>query len=145
MNRIHVTAVGILAIGIVLAACGQASTEAVNDPPAVVEAVEGSELSRITLTARAAERLAIETAAVEDGPGGTLTVPYGAVFYDSNGEAWTYTNPEELVYVRAPIVIDEIDGEVAVLSEGPEPGTNVVTIGAAELYGTESGIGGGGH
>ena len=143
MNRIRVAVVGITAIGIGLAGCGQGSTEAVNDPPAALEAVEGTDLSRITLTAKAVERLGIETASVEDGPGQSLTVPYGAVLYDSNGDAWTYINPEGNVYVREPIVVDEIDGDVAVLTDGPEPGTLVVTIGVAELYGTETGVGGG--
>jgi hypothetical protein len=143
MNRTRVAAVAIIAVGIGLAGCGQGTTEGADDPPAAVESVEGTGLSRITLTARAAERLGIETTAVEVGAGPTLAVPYGAVLYDSSGDAWMYTSPEALVYVRAPIVVDEIADGVAVLSEGPEPGTLVVTVGAAELYGTETGVGGG--
>jgi hypothetical protein len=143
MNRTRVAVVGILAFGIGLAGCGQGTTEAAHDPPAVLEAIDGTELQRITLTARAVERLAIETAAVEDGPGRSLSVPYGAVFYDASGQAWTYTSPSERVYERAPITVDEIDGDAAILSEGPEPGTLVVIVGAAELYGTETGVGGG--
>lgn len=72
-------------------------------------------------------------------------VPYAAVLYDRHGETWTYTCPEPLVYVRAPIVVDYIDGDLAVLSEGPPAGTEVVTAGASELFGAETGIGGGGH
>ena len=143
MNTIRVAVVGILALGIGLVGCGQGTTEAANEPAAVVEAIDGSELQRITLTARAVERLAIETASVKDGPGRSLSVPYGAVFYDANGEAWTYTNPSERVYVRAPITVEEIDGDAAILSEGPEPGTLVVIVGAPELYGSETGVGGG--
>lgn len=143
MNRNRMAVVAITVMGIALAGCGQGATEAVLDPPAALEAVEGTDLSRITLTAKAVERLGIETASVEDGPGQSLTVPYGAILYDSNGDAWAYTNPEGNVYVREPIVVDEIEGDAAVLSDGPEPGTLVVTIGAAELYGTETGVGGG--
>jgi len=72
-------------------------------------------------------------------------VPYEAVLYDLNGQAWVFTNPEPLVYVRAPVTIDYIEGDLAVLSEGPPAGTEVVTAGASELYGAETGIGGGGH
>jgi hypothetical protein len=51
-----------------------------------------------------------------------------------------YTNPEPLVFLRSPITIDYIDGDLAVLSEGPAVGTAVVTLGAAELFGTETGV-----
>ncbi|HEX6306474.1 MAG TPA: hypothetical protein VFZ76_19900 [Anaerolineales bacterium] len=67
-------------------------------------------------------------------------VPYAAVLYGVNGETWVYTNPEPLVFVRSPITIDYIEGDLAVLSEGPEVGTAVVTLGAAELFGTETGV-----
>ena len=72
-------------------------------------------------------------------------IPYAAVLYDLHGETWVYTSLEPLVYVRHPISVDYIDGDLAVLSEGPPAGTEVVTAGAAELFGAEAGIGGGGH
>ena len=133
-------AIGILPLSLTLAlaACGQEEAEAVADPPAVVEEVTGSELNRITLTARAVERLGIETAVVQD-----LSVPYSAVFYTSDGATWAYVSPEEFVFVRERIVVDRIHGDVAVLTDGPRPGTTVVAIGAAELYGAETGVGGG--
>jgi hypothetical protein len=67
-------------------------------------------------------------------------VPYAAVLYGVHGETWVYSNPEPLVYVRLPIVIDFIEGDLAFLSEGPQVGTAVVTVGAAELFGTETGV-----
>jgi hypothetical protein len=67
-------------------------------------------------------------------------VPYAAVLYGVHGETWVYTNPEPLVYVRQAITIDYIEGDLAILSEGPEAGTEVVTVGAAELFGTETGV-----
>jgi hypothetical protein len=69
-------------------------------------------------------------------------IPYAAVLYDVNGDEWVYTSPEPLVYVRAPIVVDYIEGDVAVLVEGPPAGTQIVTAGAAELFGAEAGVGG---
>jgi len=62
------------------------------------------------------------------------------VLYGVHGETWVYTNPEPLVFIREPIVIDYIEGDLAVLSEGPEAGTAIVTVGAAELFGTETGV-----
>jgi len=139
-------AVGILLVALPLAGCGQPAVDQAEEPAAVVEEIPGSELMRITLTARAAERLGIETAIVEQVvlAGGTrLAVPYAAVLYDSDGTTWAYVSHEELVFVRERLVIDHVAGDLAVLTEGPAPGTTVVTIGAAELYGAETGLGGG--
>lgn len=132
-----------LVVGLALTGCGGTTAEAAPEAAAVVEEIEGGSVSRITLTAHAAERLAIETATVSDAGSGELAVPFAAVFWDAQGQAWTYTNPEELVYVRAPIFVERIDGDEALLSEGPAAGTTVVTVGVAELYGTETGVGGG--
>ncbi len=78
-----------------------------------------------------------------DGTAQRLIIPYSAVIYGLNGEAWVYTNPEPLTFVRQPITIEYVDDDEAVLSEGPAAGTEVVTVGGAELFGVESGIGGG--
>lgn len=66
--------------------------------------------------------------------------PYAAVLYGVHGETWVYTNPEPLVFVRQPILIDYIEDDLAILSDGPEAGTDVVTVGAAELFGAETGV-----
>jgi hypothetical protein len=68
-------------------------------------------------------------------------VPYSAVIYDLHGDTWTYTNPEPLVFVRHSITIDYIEGDTAVLLDGPPAGITVVTVGAAELFGVELGVG----
>ena len=67
-------------------------------------------------------------------------IPYAAVIYDTEGNTWVYTNPEPLVFVRQPIVVDYFAGDSAVLSEGPESGTAVVIVGGSELLGTELGV-----
>jgi len=92
------------------------------------------------LTDVAVKRLDSKTAAVrteELGGERHTVVPYGAVIYDAEGEAWVYTNPAPLTFVRAPIDVDSIEGDVAILAEGPPVGTMVVTVGGAELYGAE--------
>jgi len=73
------------------------------------------------------------------GAGMRKVVPHGAVVYDAQGKTWVYANPEPLVFVRQPITVDYIEGDRAVLSDGPVPGTAVVTVGAAELFGAEHG------
>jgi hypothetical protein len=74
---------------------------------------------------------------------GTLrsVVPHSAVIYGAHGETWVYTSPEPLTYIRHPIDIDYIEAELAMLSDGPPVGTEVVTVGVAELYGTEFEVG----
>ena len=125
-----------------IAGCSQEAGAPAAEEPAFVEEIPGSELSRITLSQRAAERLGIETASVAV-LGGRLTIPYAALLYDSEGRTWTYTSPETNVFVRHEVVVDRIEGNVAIVADGPPEGTAVVTIGAAELFGTETGVGGG--
>ena len=67
-------------------------------------------------------------------------IPHASVIYDLNGDTWTYTNPEPLVFVRRQVIVDYIDGDQAVLLDGPPAGTAVVTVGAAELFGVELGV-----
>ena len=139
--------VAVLMIGalslVIFARASAGETETSYSEPAKVEPIEGSSINRVTLSQKAAERLGIETAAVEDQEAGgepAKVLPYSAVLYDANGDTWTYTNPEPLVFVRHEISIDRVEGELAILSEGPEVGTKVVTVGAAELIGTEFGV-----
>jgi hypothetical protein len=70
-----------------------------------------------------------------------VVVPDSAVIYDLQGATWVYVNPEPLVFHRAPITIDFIQDGLAVLSEGLEVGTEVATVGVAELYGIDTGVG----
>jgi hypothetical protein len=68
-------------------------------------------------------------------------IPFAAVMYDAKGNTWVYANPEPLVFVRQPIKIDTIAGDEVLLADGPPAGTAVVTVGGAELFGTEFGVG----
>jgi hypothetical protein len=52
-----------------------------------------------------------------------------------------YTSTDDLSFVREHIEVEGIEGNRAVLSEGPAAGTEVVTVGVAELFGAEHGIG----
>jgi hypothetical protein len=76
-----------------------------------------------------------------DGDENAKIIPYSSVIYDVSGNSWLYTNPEPLVFVRQKISIDRILGNVVVLKEGPEAGTKIVSVGAAELMGVEQKVG----
>ena len=146
----------LIVAGLLLSACGNstfeipvtgedaapASAAAEEKLKAVhLEPISGTDLNRVILTEKAAERLDIQTSLVRDEEiAGTQrkVIPYAAVLYDPTGQAWAYTNPEPLVFIREAIVIDRIKGDLAILSEGPDFGMAVVTVGATELFGSES-------
>jgi hypothetical protein len=64
-------------------------------------------------------------------------VPYSTVYYDAQGAAWVYVNTQPLTYERQRIDVERIVGDLAVLSDGPPVGTQVVTVGAPLLHGAE--------
>jgi hypothetical protein len=85
----------------------------------------------------------LQTAPIREAEvGGRIqkVVPSAAVLYGLNSETWVYTNPEPLVFVRQPIIISHIEGDVGVLLDGPPVGTQVVTVGVAELFGVGAGL-----
>jgi hypothetical protein len=130
-------------IGLSGAACARSDAgEAETPGPVTVTAIEGTDVARVTLTADAVRRLDVRTDAVRPVHGGDrTTIPYAAVLYDADGATWAYTNPEPLVFVRAAVEVDRIVGRRAVLRDGPAAGTLVVTVGAAELLGSEYEVG----
>jgi hypothetical protein len=133
----RVTALCLVVLGLALSACGGSSDSAAPVEPAKITKLAG-DVSQITLTADAAKRIDVKTAAVKSD-GGDTVIPYSAVLYDPDGATWTYTNPKPLVFVRADITVKSITGERAILTKGPAPGTAVVTLGATELWGVEYG------
>lgn len=71
----------------------------------------------------------------------SLVVPRGAVLRDIHGIGWVYTRTGQQQYERARVTVLFTTDELAVLGHGPSPGTEVVVDGAAELFGTEFGVG----
>jgi hypothetical protein len=141
-NRFGLALVFLAAITFLSGCGGTVDDEyVIEEQPYTLEPVEGDEeLFRVILLESAVERLGIETAPVE-ASGSKLVVPYDAVYLDAHGDFWVYTNPEPLAFVRAPIEISRETSSHAVLSEGPPAGTEVVTVGVPELYGTETEFG----
>ncbi len=121
--------------GLLLSACGAKTAGPDKIPPSQLEKIEGTDLSKVILTEKAAERIGVETVSVSG-----MEVPYAAVIYDIEGNTWIYTNPEPLTFVREPIMIDHIEGDTAFLAESLPGQLTVVTVGVAEIYGTETGV-----
>jgi len=99
----------------------------------------GTDLNKLTLTDKAVERLGVTTAKVTKGTDSALEIPYGSLVYDATGKTWVYTNPESRTYIRAAVTVDRITANRVLLRSGPAVGTDVVTVGAAELFGAEFG------
>ena len=88
---------------------------------------------------RPGERVGVRVSLRGDAP--RLVVPAAALLHDAFGGTWVYEMRDAHTFVRRRVtVIDLMDG-VAVLDQGPPAGTRVVTAGAAELFGTEFGVG----
>jgi hypothetical protein len=121
--------------GLLLSACAPSTSTTQFVPPSKLEPIEGSDLQRVILTEKAAERIGVETVAASG-----MEVPYAAVIYDIEGNTWIYTMPAPLTFVREQIVIDSIEGDTAFLAESLPSEFNVVTVGVAEIYGTETGV-----
>ena len=145
------TVVVLLTAGLVLSGCGDKTEFKAAAGPAKLEAIPfvgafnpegGRAVKGITLTEKAAERLGIEVTEIQAGQGSLRRVfPYAAVLYDPNGGTWVYTMRKPLTYIREPVTIESVEGELAILSQAPAAQTTVVTVGIAMLYGIEYGVG----
>jgi multidrug efflux pump subunit AcrA (membrane-fusion protein) len=98
----------------------------------------------VTLTAEGAERAGLQTASVRRS-GDHRVVPYSALIYDGEGRTFVYTAPTPRTFLRSPVVVDRIEGDRVLLTDGPAAGSRVVTTGAAEVYGTELDVAGSGE
>ena len=137
-----------MAATLILAGCGGES-EPELPSPAQVQEVAGSPVPQVKLTAPAMHRIGIATRPLEmakvslDGRSADhKVIPYSAVVYDTDGSTWTYVNTAPQIFLREPVTVGAIVGETAILTEGPDVGASVVTVGAPELLGTEYNISG---
>lgn len=140
MNLRWVISIVVLA-AVSLSACAPAAEPEEEEKPVTLEPIAGTDLNRLTLTEKAAERLGLEIApVVTERIGGAerVVIPYAALLYDPSGQAWVYVNVQPLVFMRQAITVESIQDNKVILSDGPEAGASVVTMGATELYGSES-------
>jgi hypothetical protein len=143
MHGTRYAMVALIGTVLLVSACKQ-ETVAEKYHPAKVDSTEVEGIMRVTLDARAVERIGLKTAPLEETmvklSGLTVTrkvLPYGALMYDTKGDTWAFTSPQPLVFIRHKVVVENIEGDRVILAEGPPPGTVVVTVGASELMGAE--------
>ena len=135
------SAVLVVAAALLLAGCTEVESESPTGyEPSKLEPVKGDDdLQRVTFTAEGADRIGLRTAAVRQS-GKHVSVPYAALLYDPEGKTYVYTSPSSLEYLRQRVAVARVEGDRVRLSDGPAAGTEVVTVGAAEVYGTELGV-----
>jgi len=144
INKLMVVA--LLIAGLQLAACQKPHETHHAEHPAEIAKIEGTELSRVTLTEKAMQRLDLKTdqvreAMVKRSTSPRRVVPYSSLIYDQKGQTWIYTSPQPRTFVRSKVDVDYIEGEVVVLKDGPPTGTVVASVAVAELYGAEFKVG----
>jgi hypothetical protein len=139
-RRLRLLAIGLVlvAAGLPLSSCTEVETESAEGyEPAELKPVKGNdELVRVTFTAEGAKRVGLKTAEIARS-GRQKVVSYKALIYDPDGKTYVYTSPKPLSYLREPVEVARVRGDRVLLSDGPPAGTTVVTVGAAEVYGTE--------
>jgi hypothetical protein len=109
--------------------------------PAALESTGPDKPARVILTEEAVDRVALQTTEVK-ALGKDLTVDHAALVFDKAGKPWVFSVVGPRTYVRATVTIKEVQDNVMTLSAGPPAGTQVVTVGAIELWGAELGIAG---
>jgi hypothetical protein len=109
--------------------------------PAALESTGPDKPARVILTQEAVDRVALQTIEVK-ALGKDLTVDHAALVFDKAGKPWVFSLVGPRTYIRAAVTIKEVQDNVVTLSAGPPAGTQVVTVGAIELWGAELGIAG---
>jgi hypothetical protein len=138
----------LILVALVVSGCGSPTAVDQAGSPAKVVRLPGTNLKEVVLSPVGAARIGIKTAPVQRAPGAAAgrgsavlsVIPTAGVLYDAAGNAFTFTNPAPLRFVRYPIVIDHIAANRAYLRGGPPPGTLIVTVGDDELVGAIEGV-----
>jgi len=121
---------------------GCSSSGSAASPPPTAQLKQTSHGLSVVLTPLGAQRIALRTGHALAGPGGALTVPYGALVYEPSGEPAVYVATGSLTFTRSLVPVTQILGQTVYLKPGSLPVHSVVvTRGAEELLGVQSGVG----
>jgi membrane fusion protein, heavy metal efflux system len=70
----------------------------------------------------------------------SLALPWAAVVFDIHGGTWVYEQLGPHRYIRRRVVVEYTVGNDAVLASGPSEKARVVSAGAQQLFGVETGF-----
>jgi hypothetical protein len=139
--RLRTATIGFLvAVAATVSMAGCAEIESVTaEPyePAHLESTGPDQPKKVILTEEAAQRIELQTTLVKSH-GADVSVDQASLIYDQKGNTWVFTVIGPRTYMREAVRINEVDdNNLMILSAGPPAGTEVVTVGAIELWGTE--------
>ena len=77
----------------------------------------------------------------QKGNQSALAIPFSAVVYDIDGGTWVYQQAAKHTYSRNRVLVSRVVNQQAILTKGLGPDVKIVTVGTAELFGTEFGVG----
>ncbi len=83
----------------------------------------------------------VSVSLIKTGLRDSLAISGSAILYDIHGGTWVYIQLEPHVFSRRRVEVSYMSGDLVVLARGLREGDLVVTTGAAEIYGTEFGVG----
>jgi hypothetical protein len=135
-------AVLVVVIGAALAGCGSSGEPSI-PPSSKLVPVHGNAAGKIVLTAAGAQHLGLETATVRSvaAPAAAKTmIPVASVVYAPSGQTYAFIREGPLTFAEVPITIDHIDRDSVYVVKGPRAGSRVVTVGAEELFGVQTGV-----
>ena len=135
MKRTHSILVVSVLCCLALVSCIASEKPHTKISPSKVEKSEVG-LPTVTLTPDAEKRLGIEVTGIDQN-----TLPASSILYDASGKNWVYVRLAPNQYQRQEITLRRIQGTAAVVESTLKAGSECVSIGAAELYGTEFGVG----
>jgi hypothetical protein len=144
-RRTHLTlALFGVAVTVALTGCGSARDAAITPSSKLVPAT-GNSPQQIVLTAQGAQRIGVQTAPALAAPGSrhggpAVVIEPAAIVYDPSGRTYAFVNTAPLTFVEVPVAVDHISGNSAFLLKGPRTGAKVVTVGAEELLGVQTGV-----
>ncbi len=136
-----------VAVAVAIAGCGGSGSPK-TPVSARLESVPGSSVGQVVLTQLGAQRIGVQTAPAQRpaaiGPSGggqrSVVIPYSAVVYDPSGQTYAFKQVAPLTFVEVPVKVNHVAGNSAYLAKGPRAGTPVVTVGAEELFGVQTGV-----
>lgn len=103
--------------------------------------VDGAEVTQLTLTEKARERLGIASQLPRPLDASHFELATSSLLYDSKGSGWVYVETQANSFIRISVEVIDARGATLTAKSRLNPALPVVVTGAAELYGAELGVG----
>lgn len=86
-----------------------------------------------------AQRISVSISTLKDQKQG-IAIPWSSVVFDVYGGSWVYAKTSITSFERKRVFVEQVNGSTAIVSQGLQQGTPIVTNGALELFAIETGF-----